>query len=149
MTIDIVYFPIKNGGSFNSYVSHYQRVSLIPNGGLSHYLLSDDPINVRINPIIRWFIPLFIGFSTKVLQDFFRPLPPWPSAKSPGSSSAGRGESAAATGGTRGGAAAAGTPSEAEKTSELEWLVGGISYTILYDIIIDYYYALVIVYVTN
>jgi hypothetical protein len=26
MTIEIVDFPIKNGGSFHSYVSHYQRV---------------------------------------------------------------------------------------------------------------------------
>ena len=25
MAIDIVDFPIKNGGSFHSYVSHYQR----------------------------------------------------------------------------------------------------------------------------
>jgi len=26
MAIEIVDFPIKNGGSFHSYVSHYQRV---------------------------------------------------------------------------------------------------------------------------
>ena len=28
MAIEIVDFPIKNGGSFHSYVSHYQRVSI-------------------------------------------------------------------------------------------------------------------------
>ena len=28
MTIEIVDFPIKNGGSFHSYVTNYQRVSL-------------------------------------------------------------------------------------------------------------------------
>ena len=29
MAIEIVSFPIKNGGSFHSYVSHYQRVTTL------------------------------------------------------------------------------------------------------------------------
>ena len=36
MAIEIVDFPIKNGGSFHSYVTVYQRV---------------NPINIPLNPI--------------------------------------------------------------------------------------------------
>jgi hypothetical protein len=35
MAIEIVDLPIKNGGSFHSYVSHYQRVTSL--GGLTLY----------------------------------------------------------------------------------------------------------------
>ena len=39
MTIEIVEFPIENGGSFHSYVNVYQRVTLVMSGmfvGLIH-----------------------------------------------------------------------------------------------------------------
>jgi calcineurin-like phosphoesterase family protein len=46
MTIEIVEFPMKNGGSFHSYVKNYQRVThnpiIIP---LSHYPTHDYPIH--------------------------------------------------------------------------------------------------------
>ena len=45
MAIEIVSFPIKNGGSFHSYVSHYQRVPLTI---AIKWEYDDDPLELEV-----------------------------------------------------------------------------------------------------
>ena len=53
MAIEIVSFPIKNGGSFHSYVSHYQRVNRKYED--IHMGLSEN--SVPLNPMVNDHYP--------------------------------------------------------------------------------------------